>query len=290
MSAPTARRRRPPSWRPSSSTPRSAPWSSATRWRPRPASGGAGTAELVHAHDGDERSSSPASAAVTWRRAELGRRPPGPACSSRVCDAPFSADERNLLHGHGAHPRARAARRRGPGDRAHAGRRARAPGARAPGTARLAARAPSPARGPARHPALDLAPQAAVRGARGDHRRRQRTARRLPGRARARRSARPRAPDRRRRPPPAASARNPSSPSSPPRRRRCGTATSTEAALAASVHINGARAGALVAMAPSAPPSTTPSSACSTPSPSTRASRSPTRAPSRRWRRPSTTR
>ena len=74
------------------------------------------------------------------------------------------------------------------------------------------------------------------------------------------------------------------------RRGAVGERADIDTALAASVHINGARAGALVAMAPSARPSTTPSSACSTPSPSTRASRSPTRARSRPWRRPSTTR
>ncbi len=93
---------------------------------------------------------------------------------------PFSADERTVADGHGAHPRARAARRRRRGRRADA------------------ARAPSPARGPARHPALDLAPQAAVRRALRDHVGGQRPARRLPRRARPRRSARSRAPDRRR--------------------------------------------------------------------------------------------
>ena len=123
----------------------------------------------------------------------------------------------------------------------------------------------------------------------GGHRGRQRTARRLPGRARARRSAGPRSPDRRRhhrrRRVVGVRARH--------RRHRGGAGAAprraSTPALAASVHINGARAGALVAMAPSGAASTTPSSACSTPSPSTRASRSPTRAPSRRWRRPSTT-
>ena len=175
---------------------------------------------------------------------------PGRLLVARLDDA-FSADERNLLLGMARRARARPARRRRPGDRAHAGRRARAPGARAPGTARLAARAPPPARGPARDPALDLAPQAAVRRARRGHRRRQRPARRLPGRARARRSARPRAPDRGRdhrgRRMVGVRARH--------RRHRRGAGRgqrpSIDAALAASVHINGARAGALVAMAPS---------------------------------------
>ena len=53
---------------------------------------------------------------------------------------------------------------------------------------------------------------------------------------------------------------------------RTASTPSADGALAASVHINGARAGALVGDR-ARPASTTPSSACSTPSPSTRASR-----------------
>ena len=72
MSAPRARPRRPPSWRPSSSTPTSAPWSSATRSWPRPASGPAGLVRRAR-----RRGRTPRPRPLLRGTRRLGRRSPG---------------------------------------------------------------------------------------------------------------------------------------------------------------------------------------------------------------------
>ena len=198
MSTPRARRRRPPGWRPSSSTPRSARWSIDDALVAAAGFGcGAQVAELVQVHGAAASGSRcPGWARCHWPPPAGTASGPG-ACSSRASTTPLDAEESSLLLGMarvlGLALRGVAALETERTLGAERERRARERLA----TAGLPARAPSPARGPAGHPALDLAPQAAVRRAGGGDRGRQRPARGLPGRARARGSAGPRSPDRR---------------------------------------------------------------------------------------------
>ena len=185
-----------------------APWSSATRSRPRSASGlrrRLGRARA--ARHGDEVLDLPGLGRCHRGERRAGTATGPGACSSRAADAPFRRRRaQSAARAWRACSGSRCAASR-PWRPSAAGRRARAPGARAPRPAGLLRE---------RHRLLEvlLDIQRSI-----SHRKplsevlaavtagRQRPARRLPGRARARRSARPRAPDRGRRPRPAASGR-----------------------------------------------------------------------------------
>ena len=240
-----------------------------------------------HAHDGVERSSSPAWAAVTWRAPSWDGDRPGRLLVARL-DAPLDADERTCCTGMARVLGLPCAASR-PGDRAHAERRARAPARERLGLLaslrerhRLLEVLLDIQRSISHRKPLSEVLAAVTAGASGllggcpvalvlddpldperpivaaDHRRR-----RVVG-VRARH-----------------------------RRHRGGAQAGTpsaDGALAASVHINGARAGALVAMAPSAPLRRRPARDARRLRRAREPRARPTRARWRRWRRPSTTR